>query len=219
MNKELNNRVLTSIILILLLFFMLKISIVLISSLLLIFVFSWLEFCSLIEKIFSKKSFILKYFSKFIIFLYLLFFIKMIINEFISSQPNISISLLFIIMICIFSDIGGYFFGKTFKGKKLTKISPNKTYSGMFGSFILSIFFALGFSYYFNLENLKNYLIISFFVSLVCQLGDLFISYLKRKSKVKDTGNILPGHGGILDRIDGILFAMPFGILLIKYII
>ena len=219
MNKELNNRVLTSIILILLLFFMLKISVVLISSLLLIFVFSWLEFCALIEKIFSKKSFILKYFSKFIIFLYLLFFIKMIINEFISSQPNISISLLFIIMICIFSDIGGYFFGKTFKGKKLTKISPNKTYSGMFGSFILSIFFALGFSYYFNLENLKNYLIISFFVSLVCQLGDLFISYLKRKSEVKDTGNILPGHGGILDRIDGILFAMPFGILLIKYII
>ena len=143
----------------------------------------------------------------------------MIIDEFISSQPNISISLLFIIMICIFSDIGGYIFGKTFKGKKLTKISPNKTYSGMFGSFILSIFFALGFSYYFNLENLKNYLIISFFVSLVCQLGDLFISYLKRKSEVKDTGNILPGHGGILDRIDGILFAMPFGILLIKYII
>ena len=219
MNKELNNRVLTSIILILLLFFMLKISIVLISSLLLIFVFSWLEFCELVEKIFSKKSFILKYFSKFIIFLYLLFFIKMIIDEFISSQPNISISLLFIIMICIFSDIGGYFFGKTFKGKKLTKISPNKTYSGMFGSFILSIFFALGFSYYFNLENLKNYLIISFFVSSVCQLGDLFISYLKRKSEVKDTGNILPGHGGILDRIDGILFAMPFGILLIKYII
>ena len=219
MSKELNNRVLTSLILILLLFFMLKISIVLISSLLLIFVFSWLEFCELVEKIFSKKSFILKYFSKFIIFLYLLFFIKMIIDEFISSQPNISISLLFIIMICIFSDIGGYFFGKTFKGKKLTKISPNKTYSGMFGSFILSIFFALGFSYYFNLENLKNYLIISFFVSSVCQLGDLFISYLKRKSEVKDTGNILPGHGGILDRIDGILFAMPFGILLIKYII
>ena len=219
MSKELNNRVLTSLILILLLFFMLKISIVLISSLLLIFVFSWLEFCELVEKIFSKKSFILKYFSKFIIFLYLLFFIKMIIDEFISSQPNISISLLFIIMICIFSDIGGYFFGKTFKGKKLTKISPNKTYSGMFGSFILSIFFALGFSYYFNLENLKNYLIISFFVSSVCQLGDLFISYLKRKSGVKDTGNILPGHGGILDRIDGILFAMPFGILLIKYII
>ena len=219
MSKELNNRVLTSLILILLLFFMLKISIVLISSLLLIFVFLWLEFCEFVEKIFSKKSFILKYFSKFIIFLYLLFFIKMIIDEFISSQPNISISLLFIIMICIFSDIGGYFFGKTFKGKKLTKISLNKTYSGMFGSFILSIFFALGFSYYFNLENLKNYLIISFFVSSVCQLGDLFISYLKRKSGVKDTGNILPGHGGILDRIDGILFAMPFGILLIKYII
>ena len=54
-------------------------------------------------------------------------------------------------------------------------------------------------------------------ISFICQLGDLFISFLKRKAKIKDTGNILPGHGGVLDRIDGILFALPIGIILIDF--
>ena len=216
MKKELIKRFITSIVLIILLSLMLKSSVVLISSLLLIFVFSWIEFSFLFEKIFKKKKnfFYLKYIFKFVIFIYLLFFINIIVDEFLLNQPNISQNILFVITVCIFSDIGGFVFGKIFKGKKLTKISPNKTFAGMYGSFILTIIFTIIYCHYLNIDNLKIYIINCLLISLVCQLGDLFVSYLKRKSNVKDTGNILPGHGGILDRIDGILFALPFGILL-----
>ena len=218
MKKELIKRSVTSAILIILLFFMLKFTIVLLSSLLIVFVFSWLEFNSLLEKIFKKKLIFLKYLSKLFIFFYLLFFLNIIVKEFILSQPNISKNILFVIFICILSDVGGYVFGKTFKGKKLTKISPNKTYSGMIGSFVFSIIFAIFYSFFIDFQNLYIFLQIAVTTSLVCQIGDLFVSYLKRKSKVKDTGNILPGHGGVLDRIDGILFALPFGITLTNYL-
>ena len=116
---------------------------------------------------------------------------------------------LLILSICIFTDIGGYIFGKIFKGKKLTSISPNKTYSGMIGSFISSLIVSMLFISYFNLS---FYLIFfTFLISLVSQSGDLFISYLKRKADIKDTGNFLPGHGGLLDRMDGMIFAIPIG--------
>ena len=125
-------------------------------------------------------------------------------------------SLLFCLSICIATDIGGYTFGKLFKGKKLTQISPNKTYSGMIGSFFLSLLI------YFIFLKLslvpKNYFFLTILLSAVSQIGDISMSYLKRKSKVKDTGSILPGHGGILDRIDGILVALPLGILIIYYL-
>ena len=127
---------------------------------------------------------------------------------------------LFVISICFFSDIGGYFIGRTIGGKKLTKISPNKTVSGSIGSFLFSILPLLLFynfdqyEYSFSINNILFCLLIS----LVCQLGDLFISYLKRKAKIKDTGFILPGHGGLLDRVDGIIFAVPFAYLLFKFI-
>ena len=112
------------------------------------------------------------------------------------------------------SDIGGYLFGKTFKGKKLTKISPNKTVIGLIGSFILSLFPYIIFSLIFDSfilfnNNILYNIFLCLYLSLVCQMGDLFISYFKRLAKVKDTGKILPGHGGILDRIDGIIFAIP----------
>ena len=162
----------------------------------------------------KKNFFYFKYIFKFVIFIYLLFFINIIVDEFLLNQPNISQNILFVITVCIFSDIGGFVFGKIFKGKKLTKISPNKTFAGMYGSFILTIIFTIIYCHYLNIDNLKIYIINCLLISLVCQLGDLFVSYLKRRSNVKDTGNILPGHGGILDRIDGILFALPFGILL-----
>ena len=124
--------------------------------------------------------------------------------------------IIYLFSICIFSDIGGFVFGKTFKGKKLTKISPNKTISGLIGSFILSLVLVPFFYFYLKNVSITDLIIVSIVVSFFCQLGDLFVSYLKRKAKVKDTGDILPGHGGILDRIDGILFAVPVGLMTIS---
>ena len=120
---------------------------------------------------------------------------------------------LYALSVCICSDIGGYIIGKNIGGKKLTKISPNKTVSGSLGSFCFSMLPLLVFNNFdkfeYYLYSIDNFLF-CLKVSLVCQLGDLFVSYFKRKAKVKDTGRILPGHGGILDRIDGIIFAVPF---------
>ena len=120
----------------------------------------------------------------------------------------------------MFTDIGGYAFGKIIGGKKLSKISPNKTISGTVGSFILSLvplLFFINFDFI-DLEFNQKNVIFCLLVSLISQLGDLFISFIKRKAKSKDTGNLLPGHGGILDRVDGIIFAVPFSYFLIKLI-
>ena len=130
--------------------------------------------------------------------------------------------LLWIIILTIFSDVGGYIFGKIFKGKKISKISPNKTISGIIGSFIfavLSVFFiSFIISSMSSLENnffLKpKYFILALLFSLAAQLGDLFISYFKRLEKLKDTGKILPGHGGIFDRIDGLMFVVILAYIL-----
>ena len=125
---------------------------------------------------------------------------------------------LYLISICFCTDIGGYVFGKIIGGKKLSKISPNKTISGMVGSFIFSIIpliVILNFNYIDLAFNSTN-IIFSLLISLISQLGDLFISLIKRKAKIKDTGNLLPGHGGILDRVDGIIFAVPFSYFLLR---
>ena len=124
-------------------------------------------------------------------------------------------------MICVFSDIGGYVFGKIFGGKKLTKISPNKTISGSIGSFTLSYLgFFLIYYYFNNLLFVRLDFEVLFFIPLIissiCQLGDLFISFYKRKAKIKNTGNLIPGHGGLLDRIDGSIFALPIGFIIIS---
>ena len=126
-----------------------------------------------------------------------------------------------VIIICISTDIGGYVFGKIFKGPKITKISPKKTYSGMVGGYILTILFLnLFYSSYFLFinpfqTNLKLVLFM-LLVSTVSQLGDIIVSYFKRLSQIKDTGKIIPGHGGLLDRIDGMIFAIPFSYLILK---
>ena len=127
--------------------------------------------------------------------------------------------LLFILIICVGTDIGGFIFGRILKGPKLTKISPKKTYSGILGSYLLSTIFTL---IYFKIINISysgtqilEILLYVFLISTVSQLGDLIISFFKRISNIKDTGKIIPGHGGVLDRIDGMIFAFPFSYLLI----
>ena len=135
------------------------------------------------------------------------------------NDIHFKIILFIILLICISSDIGGILFGKIFKGPKLTKISPNKTLSGCLGSFLLSIIVSSTLlSYIFNTDLVDNFLI-GFLISLSVQLGDLFFSYLKRKSSLKNTGNILPGHGGILDRIDGILLGIPIGLVYVLLLV
>jgi phosphatidate cytidylyltransferase len=141
-----------------------------------------------------------------------------------SNTSDSIFAFIFIISVCISTDIGGYVFGNIFKGPKLTKISPKKTYSGVVGSYVLSIltiFFLTTYSNSFINTDIffDKYLIIAtFFISTSSQLGDIFISYLKRLSNIKDTGKIIPGHGGILDRIDGMIFAFPFYYILNLFI-
>tara|TARA_B100000780_G_scaffold276740_1_gene245924 strand:- start:1062 stop:1739 length:678 start_codon:yes stop_codon:yes gene_type:complete len=222
MSKDLTKRITTSFILFIIMYLMFSYTYVLIISLILISIISWIEFYGLISKILIKKNIqikFLKFFIKFISLIYLCLFSFLIFNG--VTSANYQLNILYLIMICIFSDIGGLIFGKIFKGKKLTKISPNKTISGSIGSFVLSLtlvpFFHLFLSE--KLNSLLDLTILALTVSLSCQLGDLFISYLKRKANVKNTGDLLPGHGGFLDRIDGILFAIPIGIILWRFLV
>ena len=130
------------------------------------------------------------------------------------------IYLLLVTLICVLTDIGGYIFGKLFQGPKLTKISPNKTYSGMLGSFLMPSIFIYIFLNFSNQEFFKftkEFFFFILIISFISQLGDLIVSYFKRKSNIKDTGNIIPGHGGVLDRIDGMIFAFPFSYLFFIY--
>ncbi len=120
-----------------------------------------------------------------------------------------------ITIICISTDIGGYVFGKLFKGPKLTKLSPNKTFSGMAGGYILSVISSIIFTnYLFDKDSIYNFLIFVLIISTISQFGDIMVSYFKRLSKIKDTGKIIPGHGGLLDRVDGMIFAFPFAYLI-----
>jgi len=223
MNNELKKRVLTSVFLsgfLILAFFY---SFILIILLIIIFLLSWIEFNVLIKRIINKNenlSKILRLLVSAITLIYLFYFSVIVFGAMQQLQPDYKFNLLYLILICICSDVGGFIFGKIFKGKKLTKISPNKTISGSIGSFILPLILAPIFFYLFSAKfSIFQLVILAISVSLICQLGDLFISFLKRKANVKDTGDLLPGHGGILDRIDGILFAIPFGLILWKFLI
>ena len=175
-------------------------------------IISYLEFNKLVKIIWNKNKLLIYLIN--LISIFYLFFFSYLAYMLYSAGLNL---IIFILLICILSDIGGYIIGKSIGGKKLTKISPNKTISGSVGSFIFSlipiIFFLIIFNFTKNTDfKIDNYIlsiILCLLTSLVSQLGDLFISYFKRKAKIKDTGSILPGHGGILDRIDGMLFALP----------
>ena len=219
MQTELKKRIITSIILILLLWMMYSYSFVMIISLIIIAMITWIEFYALISKILKKNTFKDKflrflYKSGSLLYLSLLVYLILSIESFYSDTK---VQLTFSILVAISSDIGGLVFGKIFKGKKLTKISPKKTISGSIGSFIFSLFLIPLFNNLLLGYDFLTLIIITLVISLTSQLGDLFISYLKRKAKVKDTSDILPGHGGFLDRIDGIIFAIPIGILLFNF--
>ena len=124
--------------------------------------------------------------------------------------------LLFVLTICVSTDIGGYVIGKSFKGPKLTKFSPNKTYAGMFGGYLSSILSVIIFANFYLDEKITiKWFIFVILISTISQLGDIIISYFKRLSKIKDTGKIIPGHGGLLDRVDGMIFAYPFSYLIL----
>ena len=214
MKKELEKRVVTSFILFLLLIFCIFVS----RS---IYIMSILVICgiaikeifyliSTIEKNTSKKNQKKKWLSfKIVSFIYI-FLIFLVTTVWLYEEGPVFV--FFILLVCIFSDVGGYVIGKTIGGKKLTKISPKKTISGSFGSFFFSVTPLLLFNNFdqnFYSFSFNNFLL-CIELSLICQIGDIFISYIKRKAKVKDTGKFLPGHGGLLDRIDGIIFALPF---------
>ena len=215
-NNEYIKRILTSAALFILLVFMYFYTYILIVSLILISLITWIEFYGLITKILRKNNYkqkVLRFIYKSTSLLYLSFLTIMIIIIKIKNI-NLELFLIYSILISITTDIGGLFFGKIFKGKKLTKISPNKTLSGSIGSFILSLLLTPLFMKYSDNFSMEILVLIILLTSLTSQLGDLFISYIKRKAKVKNTSNLLPGHGGFLDRIDGIIFSIPIGFLL-----
>lgn len=212
MKIELKKRIYTSLILITLLYLMSINLIILIFSIFIASLFSFFEFFNITNKIFKKNNF-LKLFANLFFVSYVFSFGTLFVLF--SQLFELKVLIYTCLFICIFSDIGGLVFGRYFKGKKLTIISPKKTISGSVGSFLFSIIT----SYIFTIMTINQFswhkpLVLAIFVSLTCQAGDIFFSFLKRKAKIKDTGNILPGHGGILDRIDGIIIGMPLGILL-----
>ena len=228
MSQNLLKRIITSFILLSLLFFIsFSHQNVFIMAILILGIIICVEANSLFSKllftkILKKNSFFDKFNSKFlilniIVFCYIFFIFCVLSYEIHKSEG--AVFFLYIISICFFTDIGGYVVGKTVGGKKLSKISPNKTISGTIGSFLFSIIpllFLLNIVYLDLTPNFSN-ILFCLLISLVSQSGDLFISFLKRKAKIKDTGKILPGHGGVLDRLDGIIFAVPFSYLLLKF--
>jgi len=211
--SNLSKRFATSILLLLIIYFAIINQIVLSILLIIVSFFVLVELFNLNRKIFNKKNilFVIVYLIS-IIYLSL-FFTQ--IYFFIVFDLNNKLLFLYLLSVCIATDLGGYICGKIFQGKKLTKISPNKTYSGLIGSYLFSLTVFIFFYFYFNFA--LNFIILTLIVSTISQLGDLFISCLKRMAKVKDTGRVLPGHGGILDRIDGIIFALPIGINLLIF--
>ena len=212
---EFTKRFYTSIFLIIALILSIFNQIILTSFLILCFFQMFFEFYYMLKKIlFNKKK--LLFLISFIILLLLSYISLYVWLSFLDSQNDDQIYLLFIIIVAISSDIGGYLFGKTFKGKKISKISPNKTYSGMFGSYILSIVISL--IIFKNFLNFYELIILSIIISTFSQIGDFLVSFIKRKAKLKDTGKILPGHGGLLDRFDSLILSIPVGSIMVMII-
>ena len=219
MSQEIKKRIITSFFLLILLCLMYLYSFILIISLIIIGIIVWIEFYALMLKIFQGESFnnkSLLFFVKSVSLIYIASIVYIIcISE--VQNSNLKVQIFFAITIAIASDIGGLIIGSLVKGKKLTKISPKKTISGSIGSFFFSLLCVPFFMDVFIAYNLSILILFTLFISLVTQSGDLFVSFIKRKANVKDTSDLLPGHGGFLDRVDGIIFAIPFSLLLFNF--
>ena len=208
MNNELIKRIVSSIILIFSTIFVVingeMLFNIIITIALIISIYEWFKI--------SKKK-ILKFFGIFFL-IFAFYTIYLIRNDFTGEY----IYLFYVLLICVSTDMGGFIFGKIFKGPKLTSISPNKTYSGVIGSYLFSLVSIYFYIIILDLKYSSNFIIkIIFFtllISTISQIGDLLISYIKRMSNLKDTGSLIPGHGGILDRIDGMIFAFPFSYII-----
>ncbi len=212
MKNELSKRVLSSIIIIpITIFLILKGSFYFVSMLYIFFILAFIEW----QKIANNKN----YFLPGLLFLKISFILTYILRE----KFGIDF-FLFLILICISTDVGGYFFGKILKGPKLTRISPNKTYAGLIGGYTLAFFASYLFSnnidVFFNVFDykFKDVVVITFLISSISQIGDIIVSYFKRLTNFKNTGNIIPGHGGILDRIDGMIFVIPLITLILLFV-
>ena len=205
--KNLKRRLLTSLFLLFFVFLIFKSNFVLVYSILTLSVFSILEFLNITKSIFKNITYYIfnSFFIIFISFFSLFFFLF--------SLGQLKIVLLIILLGCIASDIGGFVFGNLFKGPKLTKISPKKTISGAIGSFFSCCIVVMSLVFYITKNFNLNIFLISIIISFACQSGDLFFSYLKRKAKIKDYSNLLPGHGGVIDRLDGIFVGVPIGLM------
>tara|TARA_B100001093_G_scaffold483434_1_gene515939 strand:+ start:435 stop:1088 length:654 start_codon:yes stop_codon:yes gene_type:complete len=210
MSEELIKRIISSIILIpVSLFFIIKGSVLFNLFIILVFLISSYEW----YRMSKNKSYLIFGFLFLLVSFYTIYKVRNVDDNF--------YYFLSILLICISTDIGGYIFGKLFGGPKLTKISPKKTYAGMLGGYLLSLL-ALSLFYnssYLFTETIKigpKILIFILLISTSSQLGDIIISYFKRLSNIKDTGKIIPGHGGLLDRVDGMIFAFPFSYILFK---
>ena len=222
-SKELDKRIFTSLFLLILVFGMYKINIILLCVLIIFGALSIFEFNKVLKILFlkrnrSKKKKIVHFLVYLFSFIFYIFFTFISVYLLATSDFILKIFLFYFLIICLISDIGGFVFGNIFRGPKLTKISPKKTISGAIGSVLLVTIFSFSEIFFklftIEIKNIFFLTTISIMTSILCQIGDLFFSFLKRKANIKDFGNILPGHGGVLDRLDGILLGLPSAFLI-----
>ena len=222
-SKELDKRIFTSLFLLILVFGMYKINIILLCVLIIFGALIIFEFNKVLKILFlkrnrSKKKKILHFLVYLFSFIFYIFFTFISVYLLATSDFILKIFLFYFLIICLLSDIGGFVFGNIFRGPKLTKISPKKTISGAIGSVLLVTIFSFSEIFFklftIEIKNIFFLTTISIITSILCQIGDLFFSFLKRKANIKDFGNILPGHGGVLDRLDGILLGLPSAFLI-----